>query len=87
VSPVAALGHDAGDRLLVAIAHAIREATPPEGGAVAARLGGDEFGILLPGTLAGRTGAIAEALQRSLSGAQGLPGRPRDRARKEVGRR
>jgi len=72
-----ALGHDAGDRLLVAIAAAIRDATPADGGAVAARLGGDEFGILLPGALAGRTEAIAEALQRSLSGAQGTPGRPR----------
>ena len=65
-----ALGHDVGDRLLVAIADAIREATPTEGGAVAARLGGDEFGILLPGALAGRTPKIAEALQRSLSGAR-----------------
>jgi diguanylate cyclase (GGDEF)-like protein len=71
-----ALGHDAGDRLLVAIAAAIRDATPAEGGAVAARLGGDEFGILLPGALAGRTEAIAEALQRSLSGAQESPDHP-----------
>ena len=66
-----ARGHDAGDRLLVAIAAAIAEATPAEGGAIAARLGGDEFGILLPGSLAGRTPAIAEALRRSLSGAHG----------------
>ena len=71
-----ARGHDAGDRLLVAIANAIREATPAEGGAVAARLGGDEFGILLPGVLAGRTGTIAESLRRSLSGAQASPGYP-----------
>jgi diguanylate cyclase (GGDEF)-like protein len=71
-----ALGHEVGDRLLVAVADAIREATPSEGGAVAARLGGDEFGILLPGPLAGRTGAIAEALQRSLGDARRLPGHP-----------
>ena len=71
-----ALGHDAGDRLLVAIAKAILEATPAEGGAIAARLGGDEFGILLPGALAGRAEAIAGALQRSFSGAPGSPDAP-----------
>lgn len=65
-----ALGHDAGDRLLVAIARAISEATPAEGGAIAARLGGDEFGILLPGALAGRASRIAETLERTLGGAQ-----------------
>ncbi len=70
------LGHDAGDRLLVAIAAAISEATPTEGGAIAARLGGDEFGILLPGPLAGRTTAIAEALRRSLSGQHASAGDP-----------
>jgi diguanylate cyclase (GGDEF)-like protein len=69
-----ALGHDAGDRLLVAVATAISSATPAEGGAVAARLGGDEFGILLPGELAGLTAGIAEALQRSLSGANSSDG-------------
>jgi diguanylate cyclase (GGDEF)-like protein len=63
-----ALGHDAGDRLLVAIADAIARETPTEGGAIAARLGGDEFGIILPGALAGRTAGIAEALRESLSG-------------------
>jgi diguanylate cyclase (GGDEF)-like protein len=68
-----ALGHDAGDRLLVAIADAIREAAPAEGGAMAARLGGDEFGILLPGPLAGRTAVIAAALQNSLGGARRSP--------------
>ena len=71
-----ALGHDAGDRLLVAVAKAILAATPAEGGAIAARLGGDEFGILLPGALAGRTEAIAAALQRSLGGAAGSPDDP-----------
>ena len=65
-----ALGHDAGDRLLVAIARAITEVTPAEDGAIAARLGGDEFGILLPGALAGRASRIAETLESSLSGAQ-----------------
>lgn len=71
-----AFGHDAGDRLLVAIAKKILEATPADGGAIAARLGGDEFGILLPGTLAGRTESIAGSLQRALGGAPRSPGEP-----------
>jgi diguanylate cyclase (GGDEF)-like protein len=70
------LGHDAGDRLLAAIARVIAEATPSEGGAMAARLGGDEFGILLPGSLAGRTAKIAQTLQRSLSGTTGTSDGP-----------
>jgi len=39
------LGHDVGDRLLVAVAQRIAAAQPPE--AIVARLGGDEFAILL----------------------------------------
>ncbi|MGY6587502.1 MAG: diguanylate cyclase domain-containing protein [Wenzhouxiangella sp.] len=41
------LGHDAGDRLLVAVAKRLRSSLPP--GASAVRLGGDEFVVLLPG--------------------------------------
>jgi diguanylate cyclase (GGDEF)-like protein len=67
------LGHDAGDRLLISIAHVIAEATPADGGAVAARLGGDEFGILLPGALSARTTKIADALQRMLGGSRISP--------------
>jgi diguanylate cyclase (GGDEF)-like protein len=70
------LGHDAGDRLLVAVAAAISDATPNEGGAIAARLGGDEFGIMLPGALASRTASVADALRRVLSTAYGSPGAP-----------
>jgi diguanylate cyclase (GGDEF)-like protein len=68
-----ALGHEAGDRLLIAVANCILKATPAESGAMAARLGGDEFGILLPGALAGRAARIAEALRRALDGAEGSP--------------
>jgi diguanylate cyclase (GGDEF)-like protein len=68
-----ALGHDAGDRLLVAVAEAISKATPSEAGAIAARLGGDEFGILLPGASAGRAAKIAEALRRSIDDPQRSP--------------
>ena len=68
-----ALGHEAGDHLLIAVANAISKATPSEAGAMAARLGGDEFGILLPGALSGRAARIAETLRRSLDGAEGSP--------------
>jgi diguanylate cyclase (GGDEF)-like protein len=61
-----AFGHEAGDRLLIAIAEVIAKATPADAGATAARLGGDEFGILLPGALANRTGRIVDGLRHSL---------------------
>lgn len=39
-------GHEAGDELLLQVAHALREALPAA--LVVARLGGDEFGALVP---------------------------------------
>ncbi|WP_239123898.1 putative bifunctional diguanylate cyclase/phosphodiesterase [Rhizocola hellebori] len=42
-----ALGHDVGDRLLVAIAQRLTRQTPA--GGTVGRLGGDEFAILVPG--------------------------------------
>lgn len=53
-------GHDAGDRLLVALSNLIRSALPR--GALAARLGGDEFVILLCNT----SGTAVQALGRGL---------------------
>jgi len=50
------LGHQAGDRAIVAVADALAGATTALPGAVAARLGGDEFALLLPGSA--RTTAI-----------------------------
>ncbi|WP_281898063.1 putative bifunctional diguanylate cyclase/phosphodiesterase [Phytohabitans aurantiacus] len=41
------LGHEAGDRVLVAVAERLRHAVAADGHA-AARLGGDEFAVLLP---------------------------------------
>jgi diguanylate cyclase (GGDEF)-like protein len=72
-----ALGHDAGDRLLVAVARIIADATPSDPGAMAARLGGDEFGILLPGGLSPKAGRVADNLRRSLVAAERTGGEPR----------
>jgi diguanylate cyclase (GGDEF)-like protein len=66
-----AFGHEAGDKLLVAIAGLIAGVTPAD--AMAARLGGDEFGILLPGSLADRAAGIADELRRSLGDSAGGP--------------
>ena len=53
-------GHDAGDRLLVALSDLIRSALPH--GGLAARLGGDEFVLLLRGA----SGAAVQALGQGL---------------------
>lgn len=53
-------GHDAGDRLLLALSNLLRGALPH--GALAARLGGDEFVIVLRGV----SGATAMALGQGL---------------------
>lgn len=70
-----ALGHEVGDRLLVAVADRLAREEPPEG--VIGRLGGDEFAIVAPGLhhaeeaqqLAGR---LLEALAEPLR-MDGLP--------------
>jgi diguanylate cyclase (GGDEF)-like protein len=61
-------GHEAGDRVIIAVADALSSAVAPVPGAVAVRLGGDEFAILLPGS--DRTTAIStvEAAARRLAG-------------------
>jgi diguanylate cyclase (GGDEF)-like protein len=60
------LGHDAGDELLVTIAHRIRACLRP--GDTAARLGGDEFAVLLEDLVGeGQADAIAERLRVALS--------------------
>jgi diguanylate cyclase (GGDEF)-like protein len=56
-------GHQAGDRLLVAVADILRDHAPEEG--VVARLGGDEFGVIAPGDVVeGR--ALAERLTSAI---------------------
>jgi diguanylate cyclase (GGDEF)-like protein len=58
------LGHDAGDRLLLAVAERIRAALRPED--MAARLGGDEFAILLDAADPGMAEQVAERLLEAL---------------------
>lgn len=50
------LGHEAGDRVIVAVADALAAAAAQVPGASAVRLGGDEFAVVVPG--AARTAAI-----------------------------
>ncbi len=57
------LGHDAGDRMLLAVADRMTAAAGPE--ATVARLGGDEFGLVVPGT-ARTARAAAQRLARTL---------------------
>ena len=61
-----ALGHPAGDRLLVGLAERLSMVLPP--GATLYRFGGDEFAVLLPGTPLAEAEAVAEALRASVDG-------------------
>lgn len=58
-------GHDAGDRVLRAVAETLRKNIRATD--VAGRLGGDEFAILLPETEREAAGAIAAKLQQQLA--------------------
>jgi diguanylate cyclase (GGDEF)-like protein len=60
------LGHEVGDRLLLAVSSALQRVTPDGHGVLAARLGGDEFGILLPGDAAPLAEAVADLLRNAL---------------------
>jgi diguanylate cyclase (GGDEF)-like protein len=58
-------GHDAGDRLLVAVATRLRSAV--RGSDVAARIGGDEFAVLLVNAAAPMAAEVAAKLVDTLS--------------------
>jgi diguanylate cyclase (GGDEF)-like protein len=62
-------GHDAGDRALVSIAHALSAACGPVPGAVAGRIGGDEFCAVLPGYPIAVGEALASAFLRGTTSA------------------
>jgi diguanylate cyclase (GGDEF)-like protein len=60
-------GHDAGDKVITAVADALSSAVAPVAGAVCVRLGGDEFAVLLPGAQRATAIATIEAAARALS--------------------
>jgi diguanylate cyclase (GGDEF)-like protein len=64
-----AYGHEAGDRALVAVAHALSVATGRVPGAVAGRMGGDEFCSVLPGQGLAVGEALAAAFLRGTADA------------------
>lgn len=67
-------GHEAGDRLLVALATGLRDVARGED--LVARMGGDEFAWLLPQTGAGTALEAIERLRRKLSSAADDEDRP-----------
>ncbi|HEV7713133.1 MAG TPA: EAL domain-containing protein [Asanoa sp.] len=60
-----ALGHEVGDRLLVAVGQRLRSAVPHE--ATTARLGGDEFAVVVPVTTETEARRLAEAITDAMS--------------------
>lgn len=60
-----ALGHSAGDMLLVQVARRLERAVPAH--ARIARLGGDEFAILLPGSTPDEAGELATGLRECIA--------------------
>ena len=57
-------GHEAGDRLIIAVAQAVSRASGQVPGSLAARIGGDEFCIVVTGAGAAAAEGIAEELCR-----------------------
>lgn len=59
-----AFGHDAGDRLIVAVASAVKESARLAPGSLAARIGGDEFCVVVTGAPETAAVSVAEELCR-----------------------
>ena len=68
------LGHEAGDRVLVAVAQAMRSVIRPTD--VAARIGGDEIAIILSGSNAMGALRVAERLRDALTQSNPIAPRP-----------
>ncbi len=66
-------GHDAGDRLLQAVGHALAAVAASLPGSLAARTGGDEFCLIVP---TGDVAAVGAAVQRFADHVVGLPHAP-----------
>ncbi|GAA1888432.1 putative bifunctional diguanylate cyclase/phosphodiesterase [Asanoa iriomotensis] len=60
-----ALGHEVGDRLLIAVGQRLRSALTAD--ATAARLGGDEFAVVAPATTEADARGLAEAITDAMS--------------------
>ena len=60
-------GHDAGDRVITAVADALSSAVARLPGAVCVRLGGDEFAVLLPGSQRATAIGTVESAARALA--------------------
>jgi diguanylate cyclase (GGDEF)-like protein len=61
-------GHDAGDKVITAVADALSSAVARLPGAVCVRLGGDEFAVLLPGSQRAAAIGTVESAARTLAG-------------------
>jgi diguanylate cyclase (GGDEF)-like protein len=59
-------GHIAGDRVLVAVAEALREYLRPTD--LVARFGGDEFAVLLPDLMVNQARQTAERIRQQITG-------------------
>src|SRR4051794_27451406 len=57
------LGHDAGDAILIEVAHRLESA--PTHGALVARVGGDQFALAIPGSAGGEVARLAALAVKS----------------------
>jgi len=68
-------GHDAGDRLLIAVGRVFARSVAGRADTSAFRIGGDEFAILLPGASQIETDDLVQALRNELDATAAIDGR------------